>query len=178
MHSGIVNRVSELLCDAHTVLETHRELQFFFSILLAIVLFQFFFLCICHSWQSLFLFLGASIVWVNNLKRTADLVLWFPDRTSVCTHPWHSVLKPLLNLILHLRWNTCTVLCSSKTSNLKFQVLLYWLLHSPYIFMYKTNKREDLNLKKMFVQNSTSFFFWLMCSIFIIIIKLFSLVDL
>ena len=51
--------------------------------------------------QTLFLFLGASIVCVNNLKRTADLVLWFPDRTSVCTHPWLLynliVLKASLN---------------------------------------------------------------------------------
>ena len=37
------------------------------------------------------LFLGASIVCVNNLKMTADWVLWFPDsdKTSVCTHHWH-----------------------------------------------------------------------------------------
>ena len=42
----------------------------------------------------LFLFLGASIVCgYNNLKRTADLFLWFPDKTSVCTPHWHSVLK-------------------------------------------------------------------------------------
>jgi len=48
------------------------------------------FLFMCLSlWQSLFLLLGASIGCVNNLKSTADLVLWFPDRTSVCTHPWH-----------------------------------------------------------------------------------------
>ena len=43
------------------------------------------------------LFLGASLVCVNNLKRTADLVLWIPDST------WHSlynliVLKVWLNL--------------------------------------------------------------------------------
>ena len=41
-----------------------RELLFF-SILLATVLFHFFFLSGQH------------------------MVLWFPDRTSVCTHPWH-----------------------------------------------------------------------------------------
>jgi len=33
------------------------------------------------------LFLGASLVCVNNLKRTADLVSWFPDRTAVCNTP-------------------------------------------------------------------------------------------
>ena len=30
-----------------------------------------------------------SIVYVNNQKRATGLVLWFPDKTSVCTHPWH-----------------------------------------------------------------------------------------
>ena len=50
--------------------------------------FPLFLFMFCHSWQSLFLFLGASIVCVN-LKRAADLVFWFPDRTSDCTHPWH-----------------------------------------------------------------------------------------
>ena len=33
--------------------------------------------------------MGASLVCVDNLNRTADLVLWFPDKTAVCTHPWH-----------------------------------------------------------------------------------------
>ena len=49
MHSGNLNGYY-LLCDAHTVLEPHtvEELQLF-SILLAIVLFHFFFLCVCHS---------------------------------------------------------------------------------------------------------------------------------
>ena len=37
----------------------------------------------------LFLFLGAYIVCVSNLYRGQQIVLWFPDRTSVCTHPWH-----------------------------------------------------------------------------------------
>ena len=43
----------------------------------------------CYTLTALLLFLGTSIVCVNNLMRTADLVLWFPDITSVCTHPWH-----------------------------------------------------------------------------------------
>ena len=46
----------------------------FISILLTVVLFHFFFLCVCHS-DSPVSFLGASIVCVNNLKRTADLIL-------------------------------------------------------------------------------------------------------
>jgi len=87
MHSSIVNGY-QLLCDAHTVLEPHRET--------AAVLFHFFFLCVCHSWQSLFLFLGASIFCVNNQKRTADIVLWFPDKTSVYTHTWYSALSALV----------------------------------------------------------------------------------
>ena len=35
------------------------------------------------------------------LKRSADLVLWFPDKTSVCSYPWHQndkVFMVLLNL--------------------------------------------------------------------------------
>ena len=50
------------------------------------ILFRFLFLCVCHSDSPIF-FLGASIVCVNNLKWTADLVLWFPDRTAVCNTP-------------------------------------------------------------------------------------------
>ena len=53
-------------------------------------------------WQSSNSFLGASIVCVNNLERVVDLVLWFPNKTSVCTHPWHQndliVFPVLLNL--------------------------------------------------------------------------------
>ena len=47
MHSGIVNGY-QLLCDAHTVLEPYRGTAAF-SFLLTIVLFHFFFLCVCHS---------------------------------------------------------------------------------------------------------------------------------
>ena len=47
MHSGIVNGY-QLLCDAHTVLEPHRG-TVAFSFLLTIVLFHFYFLCVCHS---------------------------------------------------------------------------------------------------------------------------------
>jgi len=83
MHSGIVNGY-QLLCDAHTVSEQHRGTSALF-LFYTIVLFRFF--CICHS-DSPISFLGTCIVWVNSLARTADLVLWFPDKTFDCTHPW------------------------------------------------------------------------------------------
>ena len=51
------------------------ELQLFSS-LLTIVLFHFFFYVFVT--QVLFLFLGASIVLVNNLKRTSDYSLVIP----------------------------------------------------------------------------------------------------
>ena len=62
MHSGIA-KGHKLLCDAHTVLEKHMGTAVFFVLL--IVLFRFFCLYLCHS-DSLFLFLGASIVGVYN----------------------------------------------------------------------------------------------------------------
>ena len=61
--TGIVNGY-QLLCDAHTVLEPHRGTAAF-SILLAIVLIHFFYVFITLT--VLFLFLGASLVCVNNL---------------------------------------------------------------------------------------------------------------
>ena len=64
MHSGIVNGYP-LLCDAHIVLEPHRGTAAFHAFTLTV----------------LFLFLGASMVCVNKLKRTEDLILGFPDRT-------------------------------------------------------------------------------------------------
>jgi len=69
MHSGIVNGY-QLMCDAHTVLEPHRGTAVFFSFThyRPIPLFLF-------TLTVLFLFFGASLVCVNNLKGTADLVL-------------------------------------------------------------------------------------------------------
>jgi len=96
MHSGIVNGY-QLMRNAHTVLEPHRGTAAFlyFTRYPPIPLFHF----ICLSlWQSLLLFLGASIVCLNNLKKTTDLVLWFTDRTSVCTHPCHGRLNNLIVL--------------------------------------------------------------------------------
>ena len=65
MHGGIVNGY-QLLCDAHTILEPHRGTAAFFSILLAIVLLTFLFMCLSLL-TVLFLFLGASIVCVYNI---------------------------------------------------------------------------------------------------------------
>jgi len=102
MHSGIVNGY-QLICDGHTMLESHRGTAAFFYFTLYRPFPLFLFMCLSH-WQSLFLFLGASLLCVNNLKRTVNLILWFPDRTSVCTHPWGGhlynfiVLKASLNL--------------------------------------------------------------------------------
>ena len=87
-------------CSLHYFDSSCAEVHF--SLLLAIVLFYFFFLCACHSWQSLFLFLGTSMDCVKNLKRTADFVLWFPDKTSVCTHPWHQVAVIVFTVPLNL----------------------------------------------------------------------------
>ena len=47
MHSLIVNEY-QLLCDARTVLELHKGTAAF-SFLLTVVLFHFFFICVCHS---------------------------------------------------------------------------------------------------------------------------------
>ena len=74
MHSGIVNGYQLLILCQNNI----GELQLFISISLTIVLFRFFFFCVCHS-DSPISFFGASIVYVNNLKRTVDSVLCFPD---------------------------------------------------------------------------------------------------
>ena len=87
MHSGIVNGY-QLLCNAHTVVKQHRGTAalFLFYSLSSFLLCSFCVFVIQIVW---FLFLRASTVCVNNLKRAAaDLVLWFPDKISVCTHPW------------------------------------------------------------------------------------------
>ena len=43
----------------------------------------------CSAYLPPFHFI-ISVTYVNNyLKRTADEVLLFLDKTSVCTHPWH-----------------------------------------------------------------------------------------
>ena len=79
MHSGVVNGY-QLLCNAHTVFEPHRGTAFFFlNHYCRFPLFLF----MCLTLTVLFLFLGASIVCVNNLKMTANLALSFPGRTAV-----------------------------------------------------------------------------------------------
>ena len=64
----------QLLCDADTVLEQHRGTVtlFLFYSLSSFSIFAFY---VFATLTVLFLFLGASIVCVNNLKGTADLVL-------------------------------------------------------------------------------------------------------
>ena len=96
MHSGIVKEY-QLLCDAHTVPEQHRGTTalFLFYSLSSLPTFSFY---VFVTVTVLFLFLGASIVCVNNLERTANLSLLFPDRTSACTHPWHGRLYNLVVL--------------------------------------------------------------------------------
>ena len=72
MHSGIVN-VYQLLCCAHNVPEQHwgtADLFLFYSLLAFSV---FFFVFVIPT--ALFLLLGASLVCVNTLKSTSDLVL-------------------------------------------------------------------------------------------------------
>ena len=72
MHSGIVNG-HQLLCYAHTVPEQNRGTASIF-LFCSLSSSWFFCLCACHSGSPI-LFLGASIVCVNKLKRTADLIL-------------------------------------------------------------------------------------------------------
>ena len=71
MHGGIVNGY-QLLYDAHIVLEHHRGTAAFFLFysLLSFSTFSFYVFV-----PLTVLFLGASLVCVNDLKRTADLVL-------------------------------------------------------------------------------------------------------
>ena len=89
----------------------------------------------------LFLFLGAPIGCVNHLKRTADLVLWFPDSISVCTHPWHGrlynliVLKSSLNpsklkFNLNITFGEMTWLHNCSLGFLKN----FWIIYSPLAF--------------------------------------------
>jgi len=87
MHSGIVYR---LLCDAHTLLEPHRGTAAFFLFysLLSFSTFSFYVFVTLDSHISS---LGCLYILCQQSK--ADLVLWFPDKTSVCTYPWHSELK-------------------------------------------------------------------------------------
>ena len=69
MHSGIVNGY-QLLCDVHTVFEPHRGTAAFFYFT-HYRPFPLFFICLSLL-TVLFIFLSASIVCVNNLKRAAD----------------------------------------------------------------------------------------------------------
>ena len=70
VHSGIVNG-SQLLYLVHTVLEPHiGELQLY----LYFIHYRPFPIFVFVTLDSSIYFLGASIVCINNLKRTADLI--------------------------------------------------------------------------------------------------------
>ena len=102
MHSGIVNGY-QLLCDAHTVLEPHRGTTAFFFLFYSLLSFSSFSFYGLSLLIVLVLFLGTSIVCINNLKWTVSrfslVIPWF-----VCTYPWHQndltvftcVVKPYL----------------------------------------------------------------------------------
>ena len=75
--------------------------------------------CMFATLTVLFLFLSASIVCFHNSQmRTAYLVLWFPDKTLVCTHPWQNdpiVLRVPLKLYL-TKLNSFTLTMSINKS--------------------------------------------------------------
>ena len=83
MHSGIVNG-HQLLCDAHTVLEPIGELQLFLIYSLSSFSTCSFYVFV--TLDSPILFLGTSIVCVNNLKRTADCLVIPRQDICVFTH--------------------------------------------------------------------------------------------
>ena len=87
----------------------------FFFLFYSLLFFSTFSFYVFATLTVLYLFLGASLVCGNNLKRTADLVLWFPHRTAVCTHPWHG---HLYNLIYSIE-NVVKPYCCIKKKNLK-----------------------------------------------------------
>jgi len=68
------------------------------------------------------IFLGASWVCVyKNLKRTADLAfLWFSDKTSVCTHPWHQ--NELIVFMVPLNLTKLNIYCWMPTIRAKESV--------------------------------------------------------
>ena len=80
------------------------------------------------------------IVCVNNLKRTADLVLWFPDKTSVCTLPWAGRLYSLIVLKASLNPNnqTNTPDCETYLSRSQgvFQITLHMILYENCLYSF------------------------------------------
>ena len=102
MHSNIVNGISYcamLILCWNNVGELGLYLRYSLSCISPFSFCMFMFVTL----TVLFLILSSSIVCIhNNLKRKADLVLWFPDKTSVYTYPWHQndliVFIVLLNL--------------------------------------------------------------------------------
>ena len=72
MHSGIVNRYY-VLCDAHTVCSNNTELSFISILLSSLTGFSF---VVSNSDSDILIsFLGCLFSFVNNFKRTRDLVL-------------------------------------------------------------------------------------------------------
>ena len=72
--------------NAHAVLEQHKEIAaifLYFTHYHHFLLFLFVFLSL---WEVLFLFWGASIVCFKNIMKALGLFMWFPDKTSLCTH--------------------------------------------------------------------------------------------
>ena len=120
-----------MLYNTHTVLEQYGDCSLL--VLLTIILLCFFFLYVCHFDSPLFLFLGASIYCVyNNLKRTEYLVLWFPNKTSVCTHPWQQndfivLTAPLNPTKLNQIISLCLVFLTFSSLLLMIFLILYSL---------------------------------------------------
>ena len=76
IRSGIVVNKHQLLCDAQTVLRPH-QLYFYITHCRPFPLFLF---CVCHSWQT-FSWVPLLVVLTN--YEGQQIVLWFPDKTSV-----------------------------------------------------------------------------------------------
>jgi len=101
--------ISCCMIDTHSVPEQHNGTAAIF-LYYSISSFPAFSFCVFVILTVLFLFFGASILHFGNLMRVADLVLWFPDRTSVCTHPWqqndllsvHTDVKPYKKVLKYM----------------------------------------------------------------------------
>ena len=88
IHSNIVMG-HQLLCDAHTVSYQQGKCCYI-SKFIAVILFCFFYLCVCQSDSPYFFSwgLGASynLCWEYNEGRR--FVLLIPSQESLCAHPW------------------------------------------------------------------------------------------
>ena len=99
MHISIVNGY-QLLCDAHNVLEPHRgTAAFFYFLFYSLSSFSTFSFYVFVTLTVLFLFLGASIVCVNNLWRTADCLVI--PRQDICAQRLNDLIVSIALKILH-----------------------------------------------------------------------------